>query len=86
MSYVTTVQEIFEARSLLRRYMSPTPLYRYHSLSKLLGAEVYVKHENHTALEAQGKWRLLEKTGPLVPMPKRESDFCYDIWVYKVIE
>lgn len=42
--------------------------------------------EKHASLEAQGKWRLLEKTDPFVPMPKREPDFCYDIWVYKVIK
>ena len=42
--------------------------------------------EKHATLESQGKWTLLEKTDPFVPMPKREPDFYYTIWVFEVIE
>ena len=42
--------------------------------------------EKHAALEAQRKWRLVERTDPFVPMPKREPDFYYDIWVYQVTD
>ena len=47
-----TLQQIFEAKRLLRRYMASTPLHHYPGLSKLLDAQVYVKHENHTATGA----------------------------------
>ena len=34
------------ARRILRSHLRPTPLRRYESLCRLIGAEVYVKHEN----------------------------------------
>ncbi|MCH8897160.1 MAG: pyridoxal-phosphate dependent enzyme, partial [Chloroflexi bacterium] len=34
------------------RYLSPTPLHEYAGLSELVGARVYVKHENHHAVGA----------------------------------
>lgn len=34
------------ARKLLQAHLQPTPLRRYESLCRLIGAEVYVKHEN----------------------------------------
>ena len=45
-----TLADIFKAQQLLRKYMAPTPLRYYHSLSQMLEAEIYVKHENHTAI------------------------------------
>ncbi|HXV43905.1 MAG TPA: threonine dehydratase [Anaerolineae bacterium] len=42
-----TLHNIIAARSHVYRYLRPTPLYRYSGLSDLLGAEVWVKHENH---------------------------------------
>jgi threonine dehydratase len=42
-----SLPEIFRARAVVRRYLGPTPLVRYEGLSRLIGAEVYVKHENH---------------------------------------
>ena len=42
--------------------------------------------EKHRALEAQGRWKLLERTQPFVPMPKKEPDFYYETWVFQVIE
>ncbi len=35
------------ARQVFRNGVRPTPLRRYESLCRLIGAEVYVKHENH---------------------------------------
>lgn len=32
----------------------------------------------------RGKWRFLEKTLPFVPMPKKEPDFFYEVWVFQV--
>lgn len=47
-----TLQDITAARSHVYRYLKPTPLYRYHGLSDLLGAKVWVKHENHQPVGA----------------------------------
>jgi threonine dehydratase len=38
---------VLRARHTLAPYLKPTPLYHYQSLSDLLGAEAWVKHENH---------------------------------------
>lgn len=42
-----TFQHILAARQEVYRYLSPTPLHPYAGLSRLVGAEVWVKHENH---------------------------------------
>ncbi len=47
-----TLQDIYRARDLLSKYMSPTPLHHYPGLDAILGCETYVKHENHTRLGA----------------------------------
>ena len=35
------------AREIIRPYLSPTPLRQYASLNRHIGAQVYIKHENH---------------------------------------
>ncbi len=47
-----TFQDILRARQVIRRYLPPTPLHRYPSLDRLLGANVYVKHENYQPIGA----------------------------------
>jgi threonine dehydratase len=42
-----TLHDIIAARPYVYRYLKPTPLYRYFGLSDLIGANVWVKHENH---------------------------------------
>ncbi len=42
-----TLHDIIAARPHVYRYLKPTPLYRYFGLSDLIGANVWVKHENH---------------------------------------
>jgi threonine dehydratase len=44
--------EIDSARDIVRRHVAPTPTHRWPLLDARLGAEVFVKHENHTALGA----------------------------------
>jgi threonine dehydratase len=44
--YPISLNESMRAREILRPYLSPTPLRRYESLCRLLGADVYIKHEN----------------------------------------
>ena len=39
--------DVLDAAKQIRPYLQPTPLRRYPSLDRLVGAEVYVKHENH---------------------------------------
>jgi threonine dehydratase len=45
--YPVSVHEVIRARSLVTSFLRPTPLIRYEGLSRLLEAEVFVKHENH---------------------------------------
>jgi threonine dehydratase len=42
-----TIHNIIAARPHVYRYLKPTPLYHYNGLSELVGARVWVKHENH---------------------------------------
>lgn len=61
-----TVQDILRARGVLRRYLSPTPLYRHPLLSARLGFDAYVKHENHLpigAFKVRGGINLLASLG-----------------------
>ena len=37
------------------------------------------------ALEATGKWRLLERSAPFQPMPHGEPDIWYELWAYEVL-
>ncbi|HUE66772.1 MAG TPA: threonine/serine dehydratase [Candidatus Acidoferrum sp.] len=39
--------DVLDAARQIRPYLQPTPLRRYPSLDRLVGAEVQVKHENH---------------------------------------
>jgi threonine dehydratase len=43
-----TLAELDRATELVRRSVPPTPIYRWPLLGEALGAEVWVKHENHT--------------------------------------
>ncbi len=40
-------KDILEAREIIQIYLPRTPLYNYPQLNELLGAQVFVKHENH---------------------------------------
>ncbi len=47
-----TLHEIREAQSLIYRSMPPTPQYRWPLVNQRLGAEAWIKHENHTPVGA----------------------------------
>jgi threonine dehydratase len=49
---IPTLREVIAARPHVYRHLKPTPLYRYSSLSELIGANVWVKHENHLPVGA----------------------------------
>jgi len=47
-----TLDALQEAHALVTRHMAPTPQYAWPQLAARTGAEVWVKHENHTATGA----------------------------------
>ena len=47
-----TLHDIIAARPNVYRFLRPTPLHHYAGLSRLLGAQVWVKHENHQPVGA----------------------------------
>jgi threonine dehydratase len=62
-----TLGDVLEARRRISGYLRPTPLYGYASLNELLGAEVFVKHENHQpvgAFKVRGGVNLVSQLGP----------------------
>ncbi len=50
--HVPTLADVLEARLRISPHLRPTPLYSYSTLNDLLGAEVFVKHENHQPVGA----------------------------------
>jgi len=67
-----TLQELEAAADLVHTVMPPTPAYRWPLLCDRVGAEVWVKHENHTPLGA------FKIRGGLIYMSalKREHPHC----------
>ncbi len=49
---IPTLRDIIAARTNVYRYLKPTPLYHYPSLSELVGAEIWIKHENYQPVGA----------------------------------
>ncbi len=49
---IPTLHDIIAARPHVYRYLRPTPLHHYATLSELVGAQVWVKHENHQPIGA----------------------------------
>jgi threonine dehydratase len=49
---VPSLIDFIAARPHVYRYLKATPLYRYSALSGLVGANVWVKHENHQPVGA----------------------------------
>ncbi len=47
-----TLTDVLQARQVIAPYLQPTALHHYYGLSQLLGAKVYVKHENHQPVGA----------------------------------
>jgi threonine dehydratase len=56
--------DILDGARQIRPYLQPTPLRRYPSLERLVGAEVHVKHENHNptgAFKVRGGVNLISR-------------------------
>jgi threonine dehydratase len=49
---VPTFADVLEARRRIGSYLQATPLHSYPTLDRLVGAEVWVKHENHQPIGA----------------------------------
>jgi len=47
-----SLDQIREAQTLIYRYMPPTPQYTWPLINERLGAEAWIKHENHTPVGA----------------------------------
>ena len=45
--YPISISEVVRSRSIVQNHVKPTQLLYYKGLSTLIGAEVFVKHENH---------------------------------------
>lgn len=45
--YPISLKEVFRAEQVVYQSIHPTPLIYYKSLSDLIGAEIFIKHENH---------------------------------------
>jgi threonine dehydratase len=62
-----TLADVLEARRRISPHLRPTPLYGYASLDELLGAKVFVKHENHQpvgAFKVRGGVNLVSQLSP----------------------
>lgn len=61
-----TLSDVLEARRRIGPHLRATPLYRYGGLDELVGAEVWVKHENHQpvgAFKVRGGVNLVSQLG-----------------------
>lgn len=45
--YPISLREVWQAEKIVSRYLQRTPLIYYQSLSDMVGANIYIKHENH---------------------------------------
>ncbi|HXF83719.1 MAG TPA: threonine/serine dehydratase [bacterium] len=64
---IPTLADVHAARGRIRPYLRPTPLYAYPALDRLVGAEIWVKHENHLpvgAFKVRGGVNLLSQLPP----------------------
>ncbi|HXF68750.1 MAG TPA: threonine/serine dehydratase [Thermoflexus sp.] len=62
-----TFMDVLRARQVLQAFLPRTPLYRYPALDRLLGARVYVKHENFQpigAFKVRGGVYLMSRLSP----------------------
>ncbi len=52
MNTLPTLHDILRARPNVYRYLKPTALHHYPTLSKLVGTDTWIKHENHQPVGA----------------------------------
>lgn len=49
---LVTFADILHAQKTIRPFLAPTPLHHYPALDQLIGAELYIKHENYQPIGA----------------------------------
>lgn len=62
-----TLADVLAARRAIAPYLRPTPLFSYPTLDALVGAETWVKHENHQpvgAFKVRGGVNLVSQLSP----------------------
>jgi threonine dehydratase len=62
-----TLADVLEARRRISPHLGLTPLYSYPTLNELVGAEIFVKHENHQpvgAFKVRGGINLIAQLSP----------------------
>ena len=64
---IPQLHDVLSARRIIRKYLPPTPLHNYPALDQLVGARVFVKHENYQpigAFKIRGGINLLSQLTP----------------------
>jgi threonine dehydratase len=64
---IPTFRDVLLAQRQIRPYLPRTPMHSYPALNELIGARVYVKHENHQpvgAFKVRGGVNLVSQLGP----------------------
>ena len=60
-------RDVLDARRVIAPYLSETPLRRYPALDQTIGAELFIKHENHQptgAFKVRGGINLVARLEP----------------------
>ncbi len=76
MGNLPTLLEVIDARRRIQRHIVRTPLHHYPSLDQLIGAEVYVKHENHQLLGSFKMRGALNVVSQLTDREKKLGVIC----------
>lgn len=71
MSDEISLREIMRARALIYRYLKPTPLIHYPTLSAITGFQTYVKHENHNPT---GAFKIRGGLNLISSLPQEEKE------------
>ena len=64
---IPELADVLDARRVIAAHLDPTPLRRYPLIDELVGAEVFVKHENHLptgAFKVRGGINLVARLDP----------------------
>ena len=64
---IPDLDDVLDARRVIAPHLDPTPLRRYPALDALVGATVFVKHENHLptgAFKVRGGINLVSRLDP----------------------
>lgn len=65
------ISDVLDAQRVIAKYVHRTPLRHYPGLSRLVGAEVWVKHENHQVLNVFKTRGGLNLVGRMTPEEKK---------------